>query len=184
MTFQYFFFDTYIGYFLQVIPITLIVGIIYGIYKFKKDKNSKLSTKIWSIICVCYLTGLISLTAVPMHLWSNIWYYIFYHNYSGASIRLFEFNYNFIPNFISTFSMERLGNILLYIPFGILYPLSKENNSFKNTVLTGVFISLTIEFIQPFISRGFDINDIIMNSIGVIVSSICFYGIKKLIKNN
>ena len=33
MTFQYFFFDTYPGYFLQVLPIALIVGIIYGVIK-------------------------------------------------------------------------------------------------------------------------------------------------------
>lgn len=184
MTFQYFFFDTYIGYFLQVIPITLIVGIIYGIYKFKKDKNSKLSSKIWAIIFVCYLTGLLSLIAVPMHLWTNIWYYIFYHMESGTSIVLFEFNYNFIPNFVSNFNMENLGNILLFLPFGILYPLAKNKMSLRKTILTGILISLVVEFIQPFIGRGFDINDIIMNSFGVVISSICFYGIRKIKINN
>ena len=30
MTFQYFFFDTYPGYFLQALPIALIAGIIYA----------------------------------------------------------------------------------------------------------------------------------------------------------
>ena len=39
MTFQYFFFDTYIGYFLQALPIALIVSAVYGFIRFKKDKE-------------------------------------------------------------------------------------------------------------------------------------------------
>ena len=31
MTPQYFFFDTYIGYFLQVLPIVLLAGLLYGL---------------------------------------------------------------------------------------------------------------------------------------------------------
>lgn len=40
MTFQYFFFDTYIGYFLQALPIALVIGAIYGIIRFRKDKET------------------------------------------------------------------------------------------------------------------------------------------------
>ncbi len=43
MTFQYFFFDTYIGYFLQALPIALIVCTIYGIVRFRKDKETSIS---------------------------------------------------------------------------------------------------------------------------------------------
>lgn len=37
MTFQYFFFDTYIGYFLQALPIALAISVVYYFIKFKKD---------------------------------------------------------------------------------------------------------------------------------------------------
>ena len=43
MNFQYFFFDTYIGYFLEALPFALIAGTIYGIIRFVKDKESPVS---------------------------------------------------------------------------------------------------------------------------------------------
>ena len=46
MNFQYFFFDTYIGYFLQALPIALIVGAIFGIIRFRKDKETPISRKL------------------------------------------------------------------------------------------------------------------------------------------
>ena len=45
MTFQYFFFDTYIGYFMQALPISLIVGVIYYFIKLKNDKTMSISKK-------------------------------------------------------------------------------------------------------------------------------------------
>ena len=59
MNFQYFFFDTYIGYFLEALPFALIAGTIYGIIRFVKDKESPVSRKIFSCVFVCYITGLI-----------------------------------------------------------------------------------------------------------------------------
>ena len=61
MTFQYFFFDTYIGYFLQALPIALAVGVIYGFIKFRKDKETPISRKLFSCAFVCYITGLVCL---------------------------------------------------------------------------------------------------------------------------
>ena len=61
MNFQYFFFATYIGYFLEALPFALIVGIIYGIIRFMKDQESPLGRKIFSCVFVCYITGLICL---------------------------------------------------------------------------------------------------------------------------
>ena len=40
MTAQYFFFDTYPGYFLQVLPFALLAGLLYGIHRFARDKAS------------------------------------------------------------------------------------------------------------------------------------------------
>ena len=61
MTFQYFFFDTYIGYFIQALPISLFVGIIYWLIRFKNDKTTNVSQKIFSCIFVCYITELVCL---------------------------------------------------------------------------------------------------------------------------
>lgn len=61
--------------FLNVVPITIIVGIIYVIYRIIKIKKNKLSVnyfyEIVKFIFVCYLTGLINLVLVPSNLWSH-----------------------------------------------------------------------------------------------------------------
>lgn len=49
MTFQYFFFNTYIGYFIQALPICLFVGIIYWFIKLKKDKTTTVSKKYFHV---------------------------------------------------------------------------------------------------------------------------------------
>jgi len=62
------------------------------------------------------------------------------------------------------------GNSLMFIPTGILAPiLYKKLASFKKTVLTGFLISLSIEILQlPFAVRASDIDDLILNTAGVI----------------
>lgn len=72
MTFQYFFFDTYIGYFLEALPIALIVGVIYFFIKLKNDKTISLSKKIFSCIFACYIIELICLI-LGLDLMINFW---------------------------------------------------------------------------------------------------------------
>lgn len=178
MNFQYFFFDTYIGYFLQVLPISIIVGLIYWIIMYKNDKDTKLSRKIFSTLFISYATGLICLV-LGLNIISNLWYRVLYHMNSGNVIRFFEFDYNLIPHFY-TIDGEVVGNVLIFIPFGILYPLSKENISFKKTLITGLTFTLCIELLQPIFARAFDINDVILNALGIVISSIIFFTIKKI----
>ena len=66
MNFQYFFFDTYIGYFLQALPIALVVGAIYGIIRYRADKETPISRKLFSCAFVCYITGLVWTQAEPL----------------------------------------------------------------------------------------------------------------------
>lgn len=61
MTFPYFFFATHIGCFLQALPIALMAGLIYGVIRFRKDKETPVSRKIFSCAFACYLTGLVCL---------------------------------------------------------------------------------------------------------------------------
>ena len=181
MTFQYFFFDTYIGYFLQALPIALIVSIIYGFIKFRNDKTTPTSKKIFFCIFVCYIIGLICLV-VGLDLMNIIWYILIYHRNPGRSLGLFNGDFNFTINFINNIGGETIGNFLMFLPFGILYPLSQKELSWKNIILKGIIFVLIIEILQPIFGRAFDINDIILNLLGIIVSTTIFIGIKNLIK--
>ena len=68
-----------------------------------------------------------------------------------------------------------VGNMVMFIPSGIILPVVyKKLNSFHKVVAAGAFISLCIEILQlPFASRATDIDDLILNTLGVAVG----YGI-------
>lgn len=78
-----------IGIFLQVVPITFLVGLVYAIYRLVKIRKRELSVswgaEIMRWLFVCYLTGLINLVLVPRNFWTYIWFYL-YNGYSGGEL--------------------------------------------------------------------------------------------------
>lgn len=80
-----------VGLFIQVVPITCLVGVIYAICRYNKIKKQGCSamwgTEIMRLLFVCYLTGLINLVLVPNNLWTYIWFYL-RNGYSGCEIAL------------------------------------------------------------------------------------------------
>lgn len=61
-----------------------------------------------------------------------------------------------------------------------------SNHHLRNTDLSlkaKGLLSL-IEVLQPVFGRAFDINDIILNTLGIIISTSIFIGIKKIIETN
>ena len=95
--------------------------------------------------------------------------------------RWFTFVYDFQVTFFQDFSAENLGNILLFLPFGVLYPLFRRGSTWKRTLLMGVLTSLLIENIQPLMDRSFDLNDVVLNAVGVAVSTCLFYTLRHLL---
>lgn len=105
-----------------------------------------------------------------------------------------SFSNNFIPfkeimRYKTTsvlFYRNIIGNILLFLPFGYLitdyvYEQAKKCNLFITLLLT-FLTSLTIETIQMFIGRSFDIDDIILNIIGGTLGYITYKIFHKIIK--
>ena len=97
------------------------------------------------------------------------------------------FRINLIP-FVNLFDYESkrdmllniIGNCTMFIPTGIVTPILYKNlASFRKTVLMGFLLSLSIEIIQlPFAVRASDIDDLILNTVGVVIG----YGIYALVK--
>lgn len=170
MTFQYFFFNTYPGYFLQMIPFALIVGTGYGVWKYRRGAGRGRS--IFCGLLAAYLTGLVGVTLL-LRVIGLSWYWALYHQ-SGGSVWFFEWNYNLIPNFWEHFRRENLANALLFVPFGVLYPLAGEGRGFRRTLRDGLALVLVIELLQPVFGRAFDINDVILNMVGIAVSASVF----------
>lgn len=88
------------------------------------------------------------------------------------------------------FMKNVLGNIMLFIPFGFLTSYLLKNRKFGIATILTVIASLTIETVQYYIGRVFDIDDIILNLLGGIIGFLIFIGLDairnkvKLFKND
>lgn len=78
-----------------------------------------------------------------------------------------------------------IGNIILFVPMGLLLPVVDEKyKSMKQITFLSVIASLLIEIIQLFIGRSFDVDDIIVNTIGAIFGYFIYLILKKIIHMN
>lgn len=59
------------------------------------------------------------------------------------------------------------ANVILFMPFGFFAALLWRNFNWKRALLTGGCITLFIESCQLFIGRAFDIDDLMLNALGV-----------------
>ena len=64
-----------------------------------------------------------------------------------------------------------LGNVFLFLPSGIVLPLVyRRLNCFWKVVVAGAWLSLCIELLQlPFSVRSTDIDDLLLNTLGVVL---------------
>ena len=100
----------------------------------------------------------------------------------------FPFRVNLVP-LVNLFDYDNkrdlllnvIGNAAMFIPSGIVLPIIyKRLDSFVKVILAGGGISLCIEIIQlPFSVRVSDVDDLILNTSGVIIG----YGIYALIRS-
>ncbi len=66
----------------------------------------------------------------------------------------------------TNFYRQVVGNIILFMPFGFFATYYTNISKIRNISLITFLVSLTIETVQKFIGRSFDIDDIILNVIG------------------
>ena len=73
-------------------------------------------------------------------------------------------------------------NVLLFLPLGIMLPfLWRRYSRLADTLLFGFGVSLSLEIVQIFTYRATDINDIIANTLGVVLGYFLFRGISCII---
>lgn len=93
----------------------------------------------------------------------------------------FGTNYNLIPfnsigEQLSHFSegwarFNLIGNVIPFIPFGVLLPMiSEKANSFIRVLFIGMGFVLFVEVFQFFTRLGsFDVDDVILNMFGILI---------------
>ena len=172
------------------IPIYLLFRIIF--VKIKKIDTSFKKEFLLGIF-VLYMIGLLSQTIIPdwdigiddlsgfyfdIHFNTNRQYNIIpFHTIYGY---LFTSN-NFVSNWDKVSLLNLAANLALFMPFGFLLPLVSQNiKTYKKVLICGIILVLIIEFIQYFIGRSADVDDVILNMIGITLGYL-FY---KCLQNN
>lgn len=75
--------------------------------------------------------------------------------------------YNFVP--FDSMGLGFVLNIIMCMPLGFLLPLIwKECRECRRTVLSGMMVSLIIEFTQIFNFRATDVDDLMTNTLGAL----------------
>lgn len=151
-----------IPYMIISIPIFILVRFILYKYRKKVDINHEILLFIFYL----FLIGLLSQTILPINNGKDrinlIPFKIFYDTY----IELLDGNiYYFIISF--------LGNIIMFIPIGLLIQLLYNLND-KKVILIGFCLSLFIEIFQLFLPRETDIDDLIFNTFGTFIGLLIY----------
>lgn len=180
------------GYFLQAVPITCVVGIIYVIIRVAIIKRNHLKVEwlkeIIRLLFSCYLTGLISLVVLPANFWLSFFDGIFL-GWWDEMLPIFSFGeFNLVPSFIKALSGELtigswvktmlIGNIAMFLPMGFFLPFVTEKINRKSIFIAATTVPFIIELLQMVFGRSFDIDDLICNFIGIVVGFFIGFAIK------
>ena len=80
------------------------------------------------------------------------------------------------------FLMNVVGNIVIFIPFGYLISTYIKPKKILPILIVSVISSATVEFVQLCIGRSFDVDDIILNSLGAIIGFLIYVSLNAIKK--
>ena len=104
--------------------------------------------------------------------------------------KILPFRINLLPlvhlfdyEIMSEAVLNLVGNTLMFVPVGIVYPVVyKKLNTHAKVLAAGAGFSLTIEILQlPFFDRVSDVDDLILNSLGYALGYLIYLGAKRII---
>lgn len=116
-------------------------------------------------------------------------YFLFFSERYGRDFIAQDYRYNLelfkeIKRFIKyrevvgfeSFAVNILGNILAFTPFGFFLPLlNKKYRRFFYATFLSIMFTLVIELVQMLLKVGiFDVDDILLNTIGGVIGYILF----------
>ena len=133
-------------------------------YTYKETKNRSSSSKMLKIYSFIFIVLVFLATSVfrGHHLSLN------FKNWNSGNINLIPLT-NTIADLKTNLNLL-LGNIFLLVPLMYLYPRNIKNNNFFKTTLACFLTSLLLETFQFIFGVGqFDIDDIILNTMGSVI---------------
>lgn len=128
-----------------------------------------------------YLTGLLCLT-LALDLIGDLWFILLYWDFTCINTRLFSFVFDFELYLLDFLNSENIFNLLMFLPFGVLYPLSRRKDGWGRTLLAGFLLVVGIELLQPVFGRAFNINDVVLDTLGTSLSATLFFLCRAIFK--
>lgn len=176
-----------------MIPYCFIGAMTCAIFRVLYHKKTKMVLKreVLIILFVAYAAGLASQTIMPK--WdagidsgTGRPYFDIYLENNLSAVNLIPFrtvwnelvgnNSHVAHSDIQAVTILNLSaNILLFSPIGIFLPILLEYfRKVKNIIMAGIIISTFVEIFQYFIGRSSDIDDIILNTVGVCIGFLIY----------
>lgn len=81
------------------------------------------------------------------------------------------------------FRMNVIGNILIFVPFGYFVSGYVKATKISHILVISAVTSTTVEFVQHFIGRSFDVDDILLNVVGAILGFLIYIGFTAIKKH-
>ena len=170
-----------------VINFQMIVGFItlcwiitrLAVFLWKKEFNILRELQLILVyICIVVISRMVFL---PLH---HVNGHIGTLIFDASKILPFRMNlrpFTFLSDFYDGWQVNIIGNIAMFIPVGIVWPVCfKELNTLGKSILAGGCFSLLIEITQLlFFDRCSDVDDLLLNTTGVAIGSLIYFGIKK-----
>lgn len=171
--------------------------------KFKEVRKTVWLNEMIRSLTVCWLTTLFCLTLTPTEFWKNLWLYIvtgenpigvLFPQLIGLPPRGFG-DIVLTPTILdyalkghldwffrsgSLIIPQLLLNVSLFVPLGLAAPFISKKSSFLKVAVTGLSLSFLIEFIQIFIGRECEMDDLICNTLGAIIGYLMYLLLRRL----
>lgn len=140
------------------------------------------------LLCFMFLTGLLALTLTPAGFWRSL--------FSGHGPQYpapFQGGINLVP-FKQSWALLRYyirnglwtaiwinfpGNVIMFLPMGFFAGLLMDKPRWWKGTLATAALSLFIEIFQLFVSRGTDVDDLILNALGGLLGHLAFLAFRK-----
>ena len=171
-------------YLKNIFIIMLSLMPVYYLFRFKifKYNTSDKKREIIMLLFTLYMIALTSQAILPKFIIDFNGIHIIEIGTHKLNLIPFKFlkdiyNETIIKGNIAFFLINIAGNILLFVPIGVFVPLL-WNISYDKVMLIGLCYTLFIELTQIFMPRVTDIDDVILNLVGVFIG-IVIHRIKK-----
>ena len=175
------------GVMLLTMPLWLLLRTLWQV---RKEQSPRWGRELLLVFFVLYLIGLASQTlTIPPSLFSDPQAII------ARAMQRWETGHgiSLTPGYTIRSMLEKgsygqkvinlAGNVLIFAPLGILPPLLwKRWRHLWTTVPLSAGVSCLIEFLQLFLGRSVDVDDVILNTLGGLLGYLLFCFIPKKLK--